>query len=137
MTEITFKNKNSVFEKLDLQILQDAILNKGYEYWGDSTSVIKYKDASNDWTMILLYRGKIGFFIWLSSDDVNSENVYTLVQGNDVESVIDIDLPENNWILFKRNFVTQETTWKAVEYFVQTGKMNSNLAWEEFSTPDD
>jgi hypothetical protein len=137
MSDIKIKISNSAFESVDLQVLQDSILNKGSEYWGEDTSVIQYSDNFKSWTMMLIYRENLGFFVWLSSNDVRFEDVYTLVQGNDLKEKVIIKLPDNDWVLFKKNFSSREIVWKVVKKFVENGEMSREANWEIFSPPDE
>lgn len=117
----------------DPQKVKDLIFNHTLEEWagGSGDSIVSYEDGSRSSSLTMIVHQDFGFgILYMAVGEKDS----MLTEGERTGEVVHLVLADA--YVYRDQLVSKETAWKAVEYFMQTGKCNPNLNWQAYEVPE-
>lgn len=128
------------FENPNLSKIKNLILDYPDKYWmsGSGVSIFEYFEPNGKKSKITLCGSKGFGFLLLYEMDSPEKGRFYLTEGNHTGEKAYSASGGNIFPCFREYLVSKETTWKAIEHFLESGEILDNLSWtSEYKVPDD
>lgn len=138
MTKTVFRDTaGNTYENPNPEMLQDLIFNAGDEFWagGNGEAALYFYENDRRKSKLLLTGLEDYGFMLHQAYDSSSEDELVLVEGEHPGETVEVVIGGEPIPCRSEYFVSKETAWQVVDYFLQTGKRNG-FNWQPHEMPE-